>query len=163
MTYLVRCFSEGGVFFGKISLTKMPIGLRMQAMAEFKHDTEDVKLEQEFRDLETKLTDRIKIAYKESLKKYPAGVSVEIASDEDKDFRLYIDSNGNWDGRCQMMGWDIGVKPNLSRLLDNFLCVTDKDYREFSPEIQTRLLHANRCIFTKNLIGRMQETLTRLD
>jgi hypothetical protein len=120
-------------------------------------------LEQDFRDLEAKLSDRIKIAYKESLKKYPAGVSVEIASDEENDFKLYIDSNGNWDGRCQMMGWNIGVKPNLSRLLDNFLNVTDKDYREFSPEIQTQLLHANREVFTKNLIGRMQETLMSLD
>ena len=132
-------------------------------MTEFEHEAEENRLEQEFRDLEAKLTDRIKIAYKESLKKYPAGALVEIASDEDKDFRLYIDLNGNWDGRCQMMGWNIGVKPNITRLLDNFLCVTDKDYRKFSSEIQTQLLHANRGVFTKNLIGRMQEALTRLD
>lgn len=157
---------ERRAFFGKISLTKIPVCLRMFTMREFTHDVEADRLEdgleREFRDLEGKLVEKIKLTYKENLKEFPAGVSVEIASDEEKDFRLYIDSNGSWTFKFQTSGFEIGKKPNFSNLLNNLVFVIDKDYRGFDREIREKYLYANRGILTRDLVGRMQKALDRV-
>lgn len=77
------------------------------------------KLEQEFTELEGKLVEKIKIVYKQDLKKYPAGVSIEIAANQEKDFRLYIDSNGAWSVRYQMSGGSFNPQGKLKEYLES--------------------------------------------
>ena len=141
-------------------LTKTPLSLRMLAMAE--EEKKYGELEQEFRGVEEELIKKIRLVHKESLKEFPAGVSIEIASDEDKDFRLYIDSNRGWDCRFQMSGWHLGTEPNLSKLLGDFVFVTDKAYREFDPVIQEQYLQANKETFTKGLMEKMRKNMTAI-
>jgi hypothetical protein len=83
-------------------------------------------LEQEFGKVEAELVDKIKITHEKSLKEFPAGVCVEVASDEEKDFRLYIGSDGKWSVRYQMSGFEVGETPCLSRILGNYVFVTEK-------------------------------------
>ena len=134
--------------------------MRMRIMVE--QDKKPDAVELEFREMEAKLVEKIKIAQKESLKKFPAGVSVEIASSGEKDFRLYIDSNGKWSMRYQMSGFEIGGKPNLSRILDSFLFVTDALYRNLELSDREHYLQTNRSEFTVSLFDRMQTVLTEL-
>jgi hypothetical protein len=119
-------------------------------------------LEHKFREVEAELVEKIKLVHKESLEEFPAGVGVEVASDEEKDLRLYIDSNGKWSVRFLMSGFKIKGEPNLSRILDNFLFVTDKNYREFDKEIQDQYLNHNMETFTKGLMEKMQLAITNL-
>lgn len=130
----------------------------MRTMERVRKPTE---LEQEFRDIEAELTEKIKATHKNDLKKYPAGVVVEIASDQEKEFRLYFGSNGKWSVRFFMSGFELG-NGTLSNVIDHYLTVTDKDYRGFDQRIQQQQVQMNTETFAEALMGRMRQVITDL-
>jgi hypothetical protein len=114
------------------------------------------QLEKDFRELESKLAGRIKSFYEGVIKENPGGVVVEIASDFDRDFRLYLSSNGEWSMRYQMAGHGIGVKPDFSRILNDFLFVTEPTFREMEPEMQSVRVQEDR----EEIAGRLSERMS---
>jgi hypothetical protein len=120
------------------------------------------QLEKDFRVLETNLTQRIKSFYEKAMTLTPAGVSVEIASDFDRTFRLYLNSNGEWAMRYQMAGHPIGVKPDFSRILEDYMFVTEPTFREMEPEMQSVRIQENREEIAKRLSDRMRGVMEEL-
>ena len=136
--------------------------MRTMAEAELKTNKEEDRLECEFRELETKLVEKIKVVHKKSLEEFPAGVSIEIASDERKDFRLYIGSDGEWSMRYQMAGHGIGTKPELSRIFEDYLFVTEPTFRDLEPEMQSVRVQDSMEEIAKRLFDRMRGVMDEL-
>ena len=180
-------FSEekqcSNLFMAKI-LTKMPIGMRIQAMAEteLKSDMVEDRLEQEFGELETKVVNRIRVFFADEIKKEP-GVTLEIAADNntpnDTPYILFLNSDGKWSFEVQDIGiswdadgkakiedktksWEIGEKPNLSNLLNAYLLVTDPAYRGLDLEMRDRQIYGNKEKLTGELTQDLQELLDEL-
>jgi hypothetical protein len=41
---------------------------------------------------------------------------------------LILTSEGSWDGRVQMMGWQIGTNPDIDRVIEEYASVGDENY-----------------------------------
>jgi hypothetical protein len=120
------------------------------------------QLEKDFRILETNLVGRIKSFYEKGMILTPAGVTVEVASDFDRTFRLYLSSNGEWDMRYQMAGHHIGVKPDFSRILEDYMFVTEPTFRDLETEMQSVRVQENREEIAKRLSDRMRGVMEEL-
>jgi hypothetical protein len=83
---------------------------------------------------------------------------------------LVIDSNGNWSGRVQMMGWPIGINPKIDVLVSEYASVTDKDYQLLeqnedhkSGEIKTKeFIQKNKERLFNGLLTEMESVIEKL-
>jgi hypothetical protein len=152
----------------------------MQAMAETLRpaDLVEDRLEKEFRDLETKVVERIRVFFADEVKKGP-GVVLEIAADNDIPYILFLNSDGKWSVEVQNVGiswdahgkakiedktktWELGVRPSLSSLLNAYLTVNDPAFRDLDLEMREQQIHGNKVKLTTELTQDLQELLKEL-
>lgn len=148
------------------------------AETERKTDIVEDRLEQEFRELETKVMERIRVFFADEIKKGP-GVTLEVAADNDIPYILFLNSDGRWSAEIQDVGiswdadgkanfedktksWEIGEKPSLSNLLNAYLTVIDPAFRGLSLEMREQQIHGNTEKLTRDILGDLQELLDEL-
>lgn len=92
-------------------------------------------LEVRFAGLQHELIAQIGTTYQEDLQKYK-GVVVRIVSNEwdGKSEALLLGSDGKWSGKMDMMGWNIGEKPQLNELLEDYAEIKEPDFQRIKDE-----------------------------
>jgi len=152
----------------------------MQVMAETERKTDIIEneLEKKFRELETRVVERIGVFFADEIKKGP-GVTLEVAADNDIPYILFLNSDGRWSAEIQDVGiswdadgkanfedktksWEIGEKPTLSNILNAYLTVVDPSSRDCDPLMRERLLQGNKEKLTSELTQDLQELLDEL-
>jgi hypothetical protein len=129
--------------------------------------------EQEFRELETKLVQRIRILDVREIEK-GQGTSYELAADNEITFLLLLGSDGKWDAEIEGLAmlrtadgrisdirdntarWDLGEKPPLQNVLVFFALVNYPFLRHYKKERLEQYVKSNKKSLTVELVGEMQ-------
>jgi lipoprotein NlpI len=82
-------------------------------------------------------------------------------ADETNYLGIYMGANGKWNVRCVNSIFEL--KPQtLSNVLNHYLMVTDKPYRDFDEVVQEDYLWHNWEASAKSLMEKMQVVITEL-
>jgi hypothetical protein len=110
------------------------------------------------------LRDQIVAQLKNSCSPQYNGQAIDIVKSETNGgtVGLYLDSDGNWSGCVQMMGWPMGPNPTIESLLDQYAwAVGDKVHDSLLTDDNKRMNYVlkNREQFFSGLIRAMKLTL----